>query len=101
MLLPRLILASASPRRQSLLRGAGYTFTIHPAHIDEADTPLGLAPAALAEHLALAKARAVSAQFPNDVTLGSDTVVALGDRILCKPLDPEDARRMLALLSGT
>ncbi len=99
--MPRLILASSSPRRQSLLREAGYNFQIHPANIDEENVPLGLTPEALAEHLALAKAQAVAAQFPDDVTIGSDTVVALGARLLGKPIDPDDARRMLAHLSGT
>ena len=99
--MPRLILASASPRRQSLLREAGYDFHIHPADLDEDNVPPGLSPEALAEHLALAKADAVSVHYPEDVTLGSDTVVALGTELLGKPLTPADARKMLGKLSGT
>jgi septum formation protein len=99
--MPRLILASASPRRQSLLREAGYDFVIHPANIDEETYPANLSPAGLAEYLAVAKAGAVAAEYPDDVTLGSDTVVALGDELLGKPLDAADARRMLSRLSGT
>lgn len=98
---PRLILASASPRRQSLLREAGYVFVIHPANVDEDNYPPHLSPAALADHLANAKADAVAAEYPNDVTLGSDTVVALGSQILGKPADAAHARQMLATLSGT
>jgi septum formation protein len=98
---PRLILASASPRRQSLLREAGYGFVIHPAQIDEESYPAELSPPQIAEYLAKAKAEVVARLYPADVTLGSDTVVALGSRLLGKPIDAEDARRMLALLSGT
>ena len=97
----RLILASASPRRQSLLREAGYAFVIHAANIDEENYPPGMAPEQLAEYLAVAKANAVGEKYPNDVTIGSDTVVALGDHLLGKPTDPDDARRMLSKLSGT
>jgi septum formation protein len=98
---PRLILASASPRRQSLLRDAGYTFESDPAHIDEETYPGDLTPPQIAGYLAIAKAQAVAARHPDDVTLGADTVVALGNLLLGKPLDAADARRMLALLSGT
>ena len=98
---PRLILASASPRRQSLLRDAGYDFEIHPADVDETNYPAGLSPSDLARHLANIKADAVSAKFPDAVVLGADTVVAFGDLVLGKPKDAADARRMLELLSGT
>ena len=99
--LPRLILASASPRRQSLLRDAGFSFAVHPADIDEANHPPGLTPPALAEFLANAKADAVAARYPDAVTLGSDTVVALGNHLLGKPTDAAHAFRMLSQLSGT
>ena len=99
--MPRLILASASPRRQSLLREAGYVYLIHPANIDEDHFPTGLSPEQLAQHLAIAKAETIAALYPDDITLGSDTVVALGSELLGKPADATDARRMLAKLSGT
>ena len=98
---PRLILASASPRRQDLLREAGYSFIVHPADIDEDDHPPGLLPPDLAEFLAAQKAQVVARRFPKDVVLAADTVVARGDEILGKPSDAADARRMLRLLSGT
>ena len=98
---PRFILASASPRRQDLLRDAGYAFDVDPADIDEDDYPQGMLPTAIAMRLAEAKARAVAARHPNDVVLAADTVVAFGDSPLGKPGDPAHARRMLQLLSGT
>jgi septum formation protein len=97
---PRLILASASPRRQQLLREAGYDFAVHPADVNEDDHPPML-PADLAEYLASKKAQAVARRFPNDVVLGADTVVAFGDTVLGKPQDAAEARRMLQLLGGT
>jgi septum formation protein len=97
---PRLILASASPRRQLLLREAGYAFTIDPADIDEDDHPPML-PADLAEYLASRKANAVARKHPDDVVLGADTVVAFGEVVLGKPRDAADARRMLQSLAGT
>jgi septum formation protein len=100
---PRLILASASPRRQQLLRAAGYDFVVHPADIDEDDHPARILPADLAEYLAVQKARTVATlpQFQQDVVLAADTVVAFGDRSLGKPADAAEASRMLELLSGT
>ncbi len=97
----RLILASASPRRDQLLRESGYLFQIDPADIDESDHPPGLSPGELAEHLARRKAQAVSIRHPHDVVLAADTIVALGSTILGKPADAESARRMLRLLGGT
>jgi septum formation protein len=99
--MPRLILASASPRRQSLLREAGFHFLSHPADVDETAYPPGLTAEAIAEYLATAKARAVSISYPADVTIGSDTVVALGTALLGKPVDAADAHQMLSRLSGT
>jgi septum formation protein len=96
-----LILASSSPRRQDLLRQAGYDFLVDPADIDENMAPGGLLPGMLAEKLAIAKAKAVAPQHPDDVVLAADTVVALGDRPLGKPADVGEARRMLAMLEGT
>ena len=95
------MLASGSPRRQQLLREAGYAFEVVPADIDESAYPPGLLPGAIAEHLAVEKARAVAGRFADDVVLAADTVVAFGDRPLGKPADADDAHRMLRLLGGT
>jgi len=100
-----LVLASASPRRQELLRQAGIAFTVEPADVDE--TPLaGESPRACAERLAQEKALAVWRKRPHDargdgdLVLGADTVVAVDQAILGKPTGAEDAVRMLRLLSG-
>jgi septum formation protein len=99
---PRLILASASPRRRSLLSEAGFEFVVHPSHLDErASEKPGLLPADLALHLAVAKADVVAERFSNDVILAADTVVAFGDTALGQPTDAQDAARMLRLLEGT
>jgi septum formation protein len=92
-----LVLASASPRRQELLRTARIPFTVRPAEVDEQPFP-GESPEAYVRRLAEAKAR-VSWQ-PGEVALGADTVVTLDGLLLGKPSDAADARRMLRLLSG-
>ena len=94
-----LVLASASPRRQELLRNAGISFTVQAADVDE--TPLvDEAPRDCAERLARAKAIAVSRLRPQDTVLGADTIVVVDEAILGKPRDADDAMRMLRLLSG-
>jgi septum formation protein len=100
---PRLILASASPRRQSLLRDAGYEFLVHPADLNESALSAGVNLSAddLPFYLACAKAEAVAARFPNDVVLAADTIVALNGDVIGKPADADDARRILSRLSGT
>jgi septum formation protein len=97
----KLILASTSPRRQSLLREAGYEFAVVPPGIDEDDYPQTLLPVELATFLARVKARSIAERYADNVVLAADTVVAFGDRILGKPEDADDARRTLQLLSGT
>ncbi|MHC8510458.1 MAG: Maf family protein [Rhodospirillales bacterium] len=97
---PRLILASASPRRAELLAQINCApDSVDPADIDE--TPLKRElPAKLAARLARAKAEAVAARHTGDFVLGADTVVACGRRILPKAETAEQARACLALLSG-
>ncbi len=97
---PLIVLASASPRRRELLVQLGVPHEVLPVHIDE--TPLPREdPAVLAQRLARAKALAgrerAGATRP---VLGSDTVVAVGEEILGKPLHRDDALAMLAKLSG-
>jgi septum formation protein len=98
---PRLILASQSPRRRSLLQQAGFDFLTEPANIDEDSYPSDLLPSDVALLLAKRKAEVLVPNHPNDVILAADTVVAFGDTILGKPKDAADARRMLKLLAGT
>lgn len=94
-----LVLASASPRRQELLRNAGIEFVVHPADIPEDPLP-GEGPRACAERLAREKALKISQQKPADLILGADTVVFVDGQMLAKPCDHADAARMLRLLSG-
>jgi septum formation protein len=94
-----LILASASPRRQELLRAAGISFAVQPADVDE--TPLaGEGARECAERLAREKALTVWRMRPQDVVLGADTIVVVDGAILGKPVDGDDAARMLRMLSG-
>lgn len=94
-----LILASASPRRQELLRLITEDFTVCPAAVDES-LPPALSVREAARFLAKKKAMAVIAEHPEAVVLGSDTTVILGDTILGKPETPERAVEMLRMLSG-
>jgi nucleoside triphosphate pyrophosphatase len=94
-----LVLASASPRRQELLRNAGISFVVQAADIAEDPLP-GEAPRACAERLAREKARVVFLQRPNELVLGADTVVFVDGEMLAKPSDAGDAARMLRLLGG-
>jgi len=94
-----LVLASASPRRQELLRAAGVAITVQPTNIPESPKD-GEAPHACAERLAREKAWVVFKERPNDFVLGADTIVVVEGKILGKPRDAADAARMLRLLSG-
>jgi septum formation protein len=107
---PSIYLASASPRRQALLREAGVHFELLLADADEDAEALehirrGESPTAYVERVAVAKARAgrarmLSRGLPPAPVLGADTTVAVGGTILTKPADAADAIRMLQLLSG-
>jgi septum formation protein len=94
-----LVLASASPRRQELLRNAGIAFEVQPADIPEDALP-GEPAKDCAERLAREKALAVALQRPQDLVLGADTIVAVDGQLLGKPADSADAARMLRQLSG-
>lgn len=97
---PRLILASASPRRRDLLKQIGIVpDEIVSPQVDETQRPREM-PAALAGRLAEAKARTVAASAPGSLVLGADTIVACGRRVVPKAADADEARRALTLLSG-
>ena len=93
-----IVLASASPRRQDLLRNAGIAFIVRPADIPEIPRN-GEPPRSFAERMAREKARAVRGNAQAGFILAADTVVAVGPQILGKPEDADDAKRMLRLLS--
>jgi len=96
---PMIVLASASPRRQQLLRSAGIPFTVQPAEIDE--TPhQGESPRHCAVRLAREKALYVFNSRPGEWVLGADTIVVIDKAILGKPRDENDAAGMLRRLSG-
>ncbi len=102
---PRLILASTSPRRISLMHQHGYTFEVLAPPDEEPGSPAeSTSPQEHAEAVSLFKARSV-ANIANGIAngwiLAGDTVVALGDRIFGKPADRDDARRILQTLQGT
>lgn len=94
-----IILASASPRRQELLRQVGVTFRVIPSQVDETVTQPML-PGELVEHLAVVKAQAVAAQEPDALVIGSDTIVVVDGDVLGKPADRAEAIAMLERLSG-
>lgn len=108
-----IVLASASPRRQELLKNAGVEFVVKPANIPEIRHP-GETPRVFAERMAREKARAIFAGTSDEYVLGADTVVVVEEMtggatgvspvdnalVLGKPEDYEDAARMLRLLSG-
>jgi len=96
----RLILASASPRRRDLLLNAGFDFEVRPSQIVEEIQP-GELPEDFARRAAREKALQIAASSPRGgLVLGADTIVVIGGQTLGKPSDPQDATRMLRLLSG-
>jgi len=96
--LPPIVLASQSPRRAEILRQAGIPFSVRPASVDE--TPRdGERPLDYVARLAEEKAAAVPAAS-DEIVLGADTTVVIDGKMLGKPADEADARRMLASLAG-
>lgn len=96
---PRVILASASPRRRELLTLIGIAHEVRPADVDEsvfADE----APAPHAERLARAKAHALAGLHPHAVVIAADTIVVVDGDILGKPRDVAHAAEMLLRLAG-
>ncbi len=93
------ILASASPRRKELLKKLGLKFSVLPAHIDE--TMLKDEDSIIyACRISQEKGEAIAKKEPKAIVISSDTVVVYREHILGKPSDPDDARRMLKMLSG-
>jgi septum formation protein len=97
----RLVLASASPRRAELLSSAGFTFDVDPADVDETihrgESPAGYALRVAREKAAVGFERCAATGC---IVLAADTVVVAAHRILGKPADTDDAKRMLRLLSN-
>ncbi len=95
----KLILASASPRRQELISLISQNVLCAPSGVEEI-IPEDIAVCDIPLCLAKQKAQAVAGKFPDDIVIGCDTGVILGDEILGKPKDKDDARRMITALSG-
>jgi septum formation protein len=95
----RLILASGSPRRKALLCAAGLRFDVIESGISEMRAA-GESGRDYALRTACEKALSVSARVPDTLVLAADTVVVCDDEILVKPNDQDEARQMLAMLSG-
>ena len=93
-----LILASGSPRRHELLKAAGIAHIVRPVTVRQNRRP-GESPLTLVKRLASEKAHKAERK-PDDVVLGADTEVCVGNDVFGKPSDEEDARRMLRMLSG-
>lgn len=97
---PRLILASASPRRSALLSQIGLTFEIFPCEIEEPAPDNNLSPEKATRKLAKLKARVVAERFTDGVVIGADTLVLHKKELLGKPKNKADAKLMLSRLSG-
>jgi septum formation protein len=97
--LPKLILASQSPRRAEILTAVGWQFEKQAADVDESELP-NEKPEDYVQRLAKAKAQAIAENCENAFVLGADTIVVINKKIVGKPKDFEDARRMLQMLSG-
>ena len=95
-----MILASASPRRKELLSLVTTHFTISPADIDET-VELNEKPKDYVCRMAKEKAQAIQTLYPEEVIIGCDTTVVVDQTILGKPMDTEDAKKMLTQLSGS
>ncbi len=95
----RVVLASASPRREELLRACGFDIIVCPSNASEhyeENTP----PKIVVSSLSMRKAKEVAKQYPNDFVIAADTIVVHDDKILEKPRDKSDAYNMISSLNG-
>ena len=97
--LPKLVLASGSPRRSEIMNSVGWEFTKEIPDIDESERE-GESPEIYVQRLAREKGEVVAASYPDQIVLAADTTVVINDQIIGKPTDIPDARRMLEMLSG-
>ncbi|WP_285905922.1 Maf family protein [Pseudodesulfovibrio pelocollis] len=95
-----IVLASTSPRRRELLADLGLDFEVVPSRAEEPAPLPGEKPADYAARMALMKTMEVAERHPGRTVLGADTIVVLGDWIMGKPADPDEALTMLTALSG-
>ena len=95
----KFILASASPRRRELLASIGLDFEVKPSHVPEVHQE-GEAPEEYVARLSRDKAHALATEHPSEWIIAADTTVLLGDELLEKPADRDDAARMLGTIAG-
>jgi septum formation protein len=93
------VLASGSPRRRQLLELIGIPHVVSPSNIDESMRPRET-PSGHARRLAREKASTVAKRHPDAIVIAADTIVVVKDKVMGKPADIADARRMLSMLSG-
>lgn len=97
----KIILASASPRRKELLAGLDIDFELRLLPGIDESYPANLPTGKIAEYIACEKAAAYNGEIGDDeVLLTADTIVVVDDKVLGKPVDADDARRMLSMISG-
>lgn len=97
--LPKLVLASGSPRRAEILNSVGWRFETVVPNVDESEIA-GEPPETYVSRLAREKAESVAIERPGRLVLGADTTVVVGGNIVGKPVDDKNAARMIRLLSG-
>ncbi len=97
--LPKLVLASGSPRRAEILNSVGWEFEKAIPDVDESVVD-GESPEEYVQRLALEKAKAVSSRFDGRIVLAADTTVVIDGEIIGKPVDLDDARGMITKLAG-
>jgi len=97
--LPKLVLASGSPRRSEIMNSVGWEFTKDVPDIDESERPAET-PEDYVRRLAREKAETIAPSHPGEIVLAADTTVVIESQIVGKPIDLEDARQMLEMLSG-
>lgn len=94
-----IILASSSPQRKNLMASMGLEFKVVPADIDEKAIRHS-SPTEMGRQIAKAKGEVVRAKYPNDIIIAADSFVICDEKVLEKPVDNEEAKEMLKLMSG-
>ena len=97
--LPKIVLASGSPRRSEIMNSVGWPFVKDVPDIDESERD-GESPEDYVRRLALEKAQAVAGSHPGEMVLAADTTVVINGKIIGKPTDESHAREMIEMLSG-
>lgn len=97
----RLVLASASPARRQLFEDNGYAFTVAPSNVEEPEPVGAINPRAYVENVAWLKAAAVAPRFDQALIVAADSIAWHGGKVIGKPVDQDDARRILTTLGGS